>query len=53
MAKKNSLPRALLKNKKISYWKVRDGASNSTYEFFVKSRDKINKLVGKLVKEIC
>jgi protein-tyrosine-phosphatase len=53
LAEKENCPDYLLKSKKVIYWNVDDDDGNSDYRFFVRSKNKIKKLVKELVKEVC
>lgn len=53
MAQKETIPDYLTESNKVICWDVKDAVHGSDYEFFVKSRDKIERLVKGLVKEIC
>lgn len=53
MAEESECPEYLLKNNKITFWKIEDvNGRYDSHEFHVKTRENIKKLVEKLIKEI-
>jgi len=53
MAEKSECPEYLLKTNKVIFWKIEDvNGRYDSYEYHIKTRDDIKKLVEKLVKEI-
>ncbi|MBI5803898.1 low molecular weight phosphatase family protein [Candidatus Pacearchaeota archaeon] len=51
MAQKETIP-DFLKEKDFVFWDVEDATPESDYEFFVKSREKIKKLVRKFAESV-
>jgi protein-tyrosine-phosphatase len=53
MAERFQCPDYLLNNKKVSFWKVDDiNGQYDSYEFHIKTRNKIRELVKRLVKQV-